>query len=51
MAMFEQLNDQLQVNSKLSLTPRYIHCNLNFLDDKKSWPKNPPPGRNLGPKN
>ena len=46
--MFEQLNDQLLVNSKLSLTPHYIDLNLNFLDYKKSWSKNPPPGFNLG---
>ena len=47
--MFEELNDQLLVNSKLSLTR--IDLNLNFLMEKNYGPKNPPPGCNLGPKN
>ena len=48
--MFEELNDQLLVNSKLSLTPHWIDLNLNFLMEKSYGPKNPPPGCNLGPK-
>ena len=48
MAVFEQLNNQLVVNSKLSLIPHWIHLNLNFSDYKKSWSKNLPPGCNLG---
>ena len=49
--MFEQLNDQLLVNSKLSLIPHQKDLNLNFLMMKNYGPKNPPPGRNFGPKN
>ena len=48
--MFEQLNDQLLVNSRLSLTPHWIDLNLNFLMIKNYGPKNPSSGRNLGPK-
>ena len=46
--MFEQLNDQLLVNSKLSLTPHQIDLNLNFLMIKNYGPKNPPPGLKFG---
>ena len=48
--MFEELNDQLLVNSKLSLTPHWIDLNLNFLMIKNYVPKNPPLGCDLGPK-
>ena len=44
MTNFEQLNDQLLVNSKLSLTPHWIDPNLNFKITKKYGPKYPPQG-------
>ena len=48
--MFEQLKNQLLVNSKQSLTPHKIDLDLNFLDQKNYGPKNPPLGRNFGHK-
>ena len=42
--MFEEVNDQLLVNSKLGLTPHWIDHNLNFLMEKNYGPKNPPRG-------
>ena len=47
--MFEQLNDQLLVNSKF-LTLHKIDLDLNFLDYENSWSKKSAPGCYFGPK-
>ena len=51
MAMFEQLNDQLVVNSKQSLTLSLDRSWCEFFKIiKNHGPKNPPTGCNLDPK-